>query len=261
MKTACITGATSGIGKAVAFRLAQENRNLILTGRRKERLEQLKKEVEALYDVQVYTLPFDVRKYDEVCRAFESLPGEWQAIETLVNNAGLAAGLDPLHEGVVDDWEQMIDTNIKGLLYVTRVVSPGMVARQSGHIINIGSIAGKEVYPNGAVYCATKHAVEALSKGMRMDLLPYGIRVTQICPGAVETEFSLVRFKGDSHRAGQVYDGFVPLSATDIAEAVAFAVAQPPHVNIQDILVMPTAQAAVTRIHKTGINCGNDKNA
>jgi NADP-dependent 3-hydroxy acid dehydrogenase YdfG len=250
MRTTCITGATSGIGEAVAFRLARENRNLIVTGRRKERLEQLKKEIETAYGIRVYTLSFDVRNYDEVRRAFDSLPGEWQEIETLVNNAGLAVGLDPLHEGVVDDWERMIDTNIKGLLYVTRVVSPGMVSRQSGHIINIGSIAGKEVYPNGAVYCATKHAVDALSKGMRMDLLPYGVRVTQICPGAVETEFSLVRFKGDQHRADRVYDGFVPLSAADIAEAVGFAVTQPPQVNIQDLLVMPTAQAAATRFHK-----------
>ncbi|MDR2765249.1 MAG: SDR family oxidoreductase [Tannerella sp.] len=254
MKTACITGATSGIGEAVAFRLAKENMNLILTGRREERLEKLKKEIEAARGVRVHTLSFDVRNYDEVRRAFDSLPDEWQEMETLVNNAGLAVGLDPLHEGAVDDWERMIDTNIKGLLYVTRVVSPAMVARKSGHIVNIGSIAGKEVYPNGAVYCATKHAVDALSKGMRMDLLPHGIRVTQICPGAVETEFSLVRFKGDQHRADQVYDGFVPLSAADIAEAVGFAVTQPPHVNIQDLLVMPTAQAAATRFHKTSNN-------
>ncbi|MDR1676350.1 MAG: SDR family NAD(P)-dependent oxidoreductase [Tannerella sp.] len=252
MKTACITGATSGIGEAVAFRLARENMNLIITGRRKERLEKLKKAIETACDVRVYTLSFDVRNYGEVCRAFDSLPGEWQEMEILVNNAGLAVGLEPLHEGAVDDWERMIDTNIKGLLYVTRVVSPGMVARQSGHIINIGSIAGKEVYPHGAVYCATKHAVDALSKGMRMDLLPYGVRVTQICPGAVETEFSLVRFNGDQHRADRVYDGFVPLSAADIAEAVGFAVTRPPHVNLQDVLVMPAAQAAATRFHKTG---------
>ncbi|MDR2138691.1 MAG: SDR family NAD(P)-dependent oxidoreductase [Tannerella sp.] len=251
VKTACITGATSGIGEAVAFRLAAENMNLIITGRRKERLESLKKEIEAARGVRVYPLPFDVRNCDEVCRAFDSLPGEWREIETLVNNAGLAVGLDPLHEGAVEDWERMIDTNIKGLLYVTRAVSPGMVARKSGHIINIGSIAGKEVYPNGAVYCATKHAADALSKGMRMDLLPYGIRVTQICPGATATEFSLVRFKGDRRRAAQVYDGFVPLSAADIAEAVGFAVSRPPHVNIQDLLIMPTAQAAATCFHKT----------
>jgi NADP-dependent 3-hydroxy acid dehydrogenase YdfG len=254
VKTACITGATSGIGEAIAFRLARENMNLIVTGRREERLARLKKEIEALCGVQVYALSFDVRNYGEVCRAFGSLPDGWQEIETLVNNAGLAVGLDPLHEGAVDDWERMIDTNIKGLLYVTRAVSPGMVARKSGHIINIGSIAGKEVYPDGAVYCATKHAVDALSKGMRMDLLPHGIRVTQICPGAVETEFSLVRFKGDRRRADRVYDGFVPLSAADIAEAVGFAVTRPPHVDVQDLLVMPTAQAAATRFHKTEEN-------
>jgi NADP-dependent 3-hydroxy acid dehydrogenase YdfG len=232
---------------------------LIITGRRKERLEQLKKAIEAVRDVRVLPLSFDVRNYGEVHRAFDSLPGEWQEVETLVNNAGLAVGLDPLHRGDVDDWERMIDTNIKGLLYVTRAVSPGMVARKSGHIINIGSIAGKEVYPGGAVYCATKHAVDALSKGMRMDLLPYGIRVTQICPGAVETEFSLVRFKGDRRRADRVYDGFVPLSAADVAEAVAFALAQPPQVNIQDVLVMPAAQAAATRFHKDGEEVNDER--
>ncbi|MDR1337111.1 MAG: SDR family oxidoreductase [Tannerella sp.] len=252
VKTACITGATSGIGEAIAFRLARENMNLIITGRREERLAHLKKELETVCGVQAYPLSFDVRNYGEVLRAFDSLPDGWREIETLVNNAGLAVGLDPLHEGAVDDWERMIDTNIKGLLYVTRAVSPGMVARKSGHIINIGSIAGKEVYPGGAVYCATKHAVDALSKGMRMDLLPCGIRVTQICPGAVETEFSLVRFRGDRRRADRVYDGFAPLSAADIAEAVGFAVTRPPHVDVQDVLVMPTAQAAATRFHKTG---------
>jgi NADP-dependent 3-hydroxy acid dehydrogenase YdfG len=251
METACITGATSGIGKAVAFRLAKENMNLIITGRRKERLCLLKNEIETAFGVKVHVLSFDVRNYDEVCTAFDGLPDEWKVVDVLVNNAGLAVGLDPLHRGNVDDWERMIDTNVKGLLYVTRAVSPGMVARKSGHIVNIGSIAGKEVYPNGAVYCATKHAVDALSQGMRMDLLAYGVRVTQICPGAVETEFSLVRFKGDQHRADQVYDGFVPLSAGDIAEAVGYAVTRPAHVNIQDLLVMPAAQAAATRFRKT----------
>jgi len=168
----------------------------------------------------------------------------------LVNNAGLAAGFDPIHTASLTDWEQMIDTNIKGLLYVTRVVSPAMVARKSGHIINIGSMAGKAVYPNGSVYCATKHAVKALNTGMRMDLLPYGIRVTEICPGAVDTEFSLVRFKGDQQRADKVYQGFTPLYAEDIAESAYFAVSQPPHVNIQDVLIMPTAQADPTMIHR-----------
>lgn len=250
-KTVFITGATSGIGRATAVRLAKEKYRLILTGRRNERLEELKNELTRQYGCEVHTLCFDVRRYDEVQTAVAELPSTWQAIDVLVNNAGLAVGLEPLHEGVVDDWERMIDTNIKGLLYVTRTISPGMVDRKSGHIINIGSIAGKGVYPKGAVYCATKHAVDALNKGMRMDLLPYGIRVTQICPGAVETEFSVVRFKGDRNRADKVYDGFRPLTADDIAEAVSYALSQPPHVNVQDILVMPSAQADGTLFHRT----------
>jgi NADP-dependent 3-hydroxy acid dehydrogenase YdfG len=250
MKTVLVTGATSGIGKAIAIRLAKEKNNLIITGRRKERLDELKKELETGFNVNVLILTFDVRKYDEVEKAVNSLPDEWKKIDILVNNAGLAVGLDPVHQGVVDDWERMIDTNVKGLLYVTRAISPGMVARKSGHIINIGSVAGKGVYPNGAVYCATKHAVDALSKGMRIDFLPYGIKVTQICPGAVETEFSLVRFKGNQNRADQVYQGFDPLVAEDIADAVCFAVSQPPHVDIQDLLIMPTAQADGNLFHK-----------
>jgi len=250
MKTTLITGATSGIGKAIALRLAKEKFTLILTGRRSDRLEELKKELERDYETKVHTLCFDVRVYEQVEKAINSLPDEFQPIDILVNNAGLAAGFDPIHTASLSDWEQMIDTNIKGLLYVTRVVSPAMVARKSGHIINIGSMAGKAVYPNGSVYCATKHAVKALNTGMRMDLLPYGIRVTEICPGAVETEFSLVRFKGDQQRADKVYQGFTPLYAEDIAESVYFAVSQPPHVNIQDILIMPTAQAEPTMIHR-----------
>jgi len=243
MKTAFITGATSGIGKAVALRLAKEGIRLIINGRRRDRLDELKTTIGSMYGVETIALPFDVRNYGDVQQAFDSLPEGWRDIDILVNNAGLAVGLEPLHEGVVDDWERMIDTNIKGLLYVTRVVSPVMVSRQSGHIINIGSIAGRNVYPNGGVYCATKYAVGALSQAMRMDFLPYGIRVTQICPGAVETEFSIVRFKGDRDRADRVYEGFEPLGAADIAEAVAYAVLQPPHVDIQDVLVMPSAQA------------------
>ena len=250
MKTALITGATSGIGKAIALRLAREKYRLILTGRRNERLEELKNEIEGTYETKVHTLCFDVRVYDQVEKALSALPDEFQPIDTLVNNAGLAAGLEPVHTGTLSDWEQMIDTNIKGLLYVTRVVSPGMVARKSGHIVNIGSLAGKTVYPNGAVYCATKHAVKALSEGMRMDFLPYGIRVTEVCPGAVDTEFSLVRFKGNQQRADKVYEGFEPLVAEDIAETVYFAVSQPPHVNIQDILINPVAQANATMIHR-----------
>ena len=250
MKTALITGATSGIGKAIALRLARENYALILTGRRNDRLEELKREIERDCETKAHTLCFDVSVYAQVEKAINTLPDEWQTIDVLVNNAGLAAGLDPIHTGSLSDWEQMIDTNIKGLLYVTRVVSPGMVVRKSGHIINIGSISGKKVYPNGAVYCATKHAVKALNEGMRMDFLPYGIRVTEICPGAVDTEFSLVRFKGDQQRADKVYQGFTPLIANDIAEAVYYAVSQPPHITIQDVLIMPTAQADVTMIHR-----------
>jgi len=249
-KIALITGATSGLGKAIALRLGKEGYNLIITGRRKDKLEELDKEISINYGSTVFPLCFDVRKYDEVEAALGNLPEKWKNIDVLVNNAGLAVGLDPIYKGEVDDWERMIDTNVKGLLYVTRVVTPVMVERCSGHIINIGSIAGKTVYPNGAVYCATKYAVNALHQGMRMDLLPYNIRVTQICPGAVETEFSLVRFKGDKGRADQVYTGYENLVADDIAESVYFAISQPPHVDIQDMLVMPTAQATGNMFHK-----------
>lgn len=249
-KIALITGATSGLGKAIALRLAKEGYDVIITGRRKEKLEELEKEIEVKYESRVYSLCFDIRVYDQVETAIASLPQDWQHIDVLVNNAGLAVGLDPIQQGVVEDWERMIDTNIKGLLYMTRVVSPGMVARRSGHIINMGSIAGKAVYPNGGVYCATKYAVNALSQGMRMDMLPYGIRVTQICPGAVETEFSLVRFKGNQGKADSVYTGYESLVADDIANAVYYAVTQPAHVDIQDMLVMPTAQATGNMFHK-----------
>ena len=248
-----ITGATSGIGRATARILAQDGHHLILTGRRRERLEALRDELTRDYPkCHVLTLTFDVRRRDAVDEAIASLPENWRAIDTLVNNAGLAVGLEPLHEGDPDDWERMIDTNIKGLLYVTRAVAPGMVARRAGHIVNLGSIAGREVYPGGAVYCATKHAVRALSQGMRQDLLPYGIRVSLICPGAVETEFSLVRFKGDNQRAASVYDGYTPLTADDIARTIRFALAAPAHVDLQDILVMPTAQADARTVHRGG---------
>lgn len=251
-KIALITGATSGIGKAIALKLAKESYDIIMTGRRKERLEELKAELTKAYNIRVLTLNFDIRIYNEVEKSFSNLPKEWQDIDVLVNNAGLAVGLNPIHQGVIDDWERMIDTNIKGLLYMTRLVSPGMADRKNGHIINICSIAGKDVYANGNVYCATKHAVDALSKGIRIDLLPYGIKVTQICPGAVETEFSLVRFKGDDNRAKEVYKGFTPLYANDIAEAVYYAVSQPKHIDIQDVLIMPTAQADGSTFHKEG---------
>lgn len=248
-----ITGATSGIGRATARILAQDGHHLILTGRRRERLEALRDELTRDYPkCHVLTLTFDVRRRDAVDEAIASLPENWRAIDTLVNNAGLAVGLEPLHEGDPDDWERMIDTNIKGLLYVTRAVAPGMADRRAGHIVNLGSIAGREVYPGGAVYCATKHAVRALSQGMRQDLLPYGIRVSLICPGAVETEFSLVRFKGDNQRAASVYDGYTPLTADDIARTIRFALTAPAHVDLQDILVMPTAQADARTVHRGG---------
>lgn len=243
-KIALITGATAGIGYETAFLLAQNSYNLILTGRRKERLETIKNQLESNFNCNVLTLNFDVRKRKEVELALSSLPEEWKAIDVLINNAGLAAGLGPVNSADVDDWEAMIDTNVKGLLYMTRIVSPWMIAKQSGHIINISSIAGKEAYPNGSVYCGTKHAVAAITKAMRIELMPSGIKVSSIAPGAVETEFSLVRFRGDEEKAAQVYKGFIPLSAKDIAETILFVLSRPPHVNIDDLLIMPTNQAS-----------------
>lgn len=242
-KIALITGATSGIGRAVADIFAENKYNLIVTGRRSERLQELKAALERQHGISVLALCFDVRNNDEVVRNIESLPVEWRNIDVLVNNAGLAVGLNHIQDGVLDDWERMIDTNIKGLLYVTRAVSPLMIARNSGHIVNICSIAGKEVYENGNVYCATKHAVDALSKAMRIDMLGHNIKVTNICPGAVETEFSIVRFKGDTQRAAGTYRGIEPLTGRDIAECIYFAVSLPQHVCINDIMIMPTAQA------------------
>ena len=242
-KTALITGATSGIGRAVADIFAENKYNLIVTGRRSERLQELKAALERQHGIEVLALCFDVRDNDEVVRNIASLPVEWRNIDVLVNNAGLAVGLNHIQDGVLDDWERMIDTNIKGLLYVTRAVSPLMVARNSGHIVNICSVAGKEVYENGNVYCATKHAVDALSKAMRIDMLGHNIKVTNICPGAVETEFSIVRFKGDTQRAAGTYKGIEPLTGRDIAECIYFAVSLPKHVCINDMMIMPTAQA------------------
>ncbi len=245
-----ITGASSGIGEACARRFAQQGFRLILTARREDRLEALSEALQQEYTCDILTLCFDVRDRESCQAMLENLPEEWAEIDILINNAGLAVGLNPLHEGDWDDWERMIDTNIKGLLYISRILAPRMVAQGHGHIVNIGSIAGREVYPNGVVYSATKHAVDALTKGMRMDLLPQGIRVSQIAPGAVETEFSLVRFKGDAEKAGKVYQGYQPLRAEDIAEAAWFITQQPPHVNINDMLIMPTAQAAALVWHK-----------
>jgi NADP-dependent 3-hydroxy acid dehydrogenase YdfG len=249
-KIALITGATSGIGEACAHLFARENYNLVLTGRRSDRLEKLAKKLNTKYNTEIAVSSFDVRSREEVVSNLEALPAKWKKVNVLVNNAGLSQGLDPIQNGSFDDWDTMIDTNIKGLLYVSKVVSGWMVENKLGHIINLGSIAGKEVYPNGNVYCATKSAVDALNKAMRIDLLPHGIKVTGIHPGAVETEFSEVRFKGDKERAKKVYDGFEPLVAEDIAETIWFAVSRPAHVNINELVVMPTAQASAAIISR-----------
>ncbi|MDB4903016.1 MAG: NAD(P)-dependent oxidoreductase [Mucilaginibacter sp.] len=249
-KIALITGASSGIGEACAELFANEHYDLILTGRRLDRLENLAKKLNTKYDIDVVVSSFDIRNRDEVLSSLEGLPSKWKKVDVLINNAGLSQGLDPIQNGSLDDWDTMIDTNIKGLLYVSKVVSNWMISNKFGHIINIGSIAGKEVYQNGNVYCATKHAVDALNKAMRIDLLPHGIKVTAIHPGAVETEFSEVRFKGDKERAKKVYDGFEPLVAVDIAETIWFAVSRPAHVNINELIVMPTAQAAASIIFR-----------
>jgi hypothetical protein len=242
MKTALITGATAGIGRATAILLANSGYRVIITGRRKERLEELTSDIGNVQ--QVHMLAFDIRSRNEVENAIVTLPKEWRSIDVLVNNAGLAAGLNPLQEGSVDDWEQMLDTNVKGLLYITRIVSNMMIEQGHGHIVNIGSIAGVQAYENGNVYCASKHAVHALSQGMRIDMLKHGIKVTEIRPGLAETEFSLVRFKGDADSAKKPYIGLVPLSGHDIAEAILFAITRPPHVNINDLEITPTAQAS-----------------
>lgn len=249
-KIVLISGATSGIGEALAWKFAENNYNLILTGRRKERLEKIKTELTDKFDVDVLILNFDVRHLSEVENAVQSIPETWQKIDVLINNAGLAAGVTPVQEGIYDDWERMIDTNVKGLLYLSRTIIPFMKARKKGHIINIGSIAGKQVYPNGNVYCGTKAAVQSITEGMRIDLVNYGIKVTQIAPGAVETEFSLVRFKGDSEAAKNIYKGYKPLSGKDIADVTYYTTTLPEHVCINDLLVTPTAQANTYIYHK-----------
>jgi 3-hydroxy acid dehydrogenase/malonic semialdehyde reductase len=246
-KTAIITGATAGIGEATAIEFANLGFTLILTGRRKERLTKLKAELESKYKISVSIHSFDIRVKAEVENFCRHEIGDI-SIDVLVNNAGLASGLSPLHEGNVDDWEKMIDTNVKGLLYITREIAPRMVVQQSGHIINVGSIAGVEVYPNGNVYCATKHAVKAISEGLRKELYDKGIKVTNVAPGMVETEFSIVRFYGDENRANAVYDGVEALAAKDIADCISFAVTRPKHVNIADMLVLPTDQGSATQV-------------
>jgi NADP-dependent 3-hydroxy acid dehydrogenase YdfG len=243
MKTALITGATSGFGEAIAYRLAKLNYQLIITGRRQERLSNLKNELINTYKIDVVDLCFDVRDHAACKEAVLSLPENFKNIDLLINNAGLAAGASPFNESLMSDFEQMIDTNVKGLLYMTELIIPTMIERKSGHIINISSIAGVEVYPNGHVYCATKHAVNAITKGLRLDLVKYGIRVSSVSPGMAETEFSIVRYHGDTEKAKNVYQGIAPLCADDIADSVEFIVTRPGHVCIQDILLTPTQQA------------------
>jgi NADP-dependent 3-hydroxy acid dehydrogenase YdfG len=248
-KITLITGATSGIGRSCAYLFAQNNHDLILIGRRKNRLDEISGELKSNYNIQVLQLTLDVRDNEAVKKAISTLPDEWKLIEILINNAGLAVGLNTLQDGDVDDWERMIDTNIKGLLYMSRAVLPMFVQQNRGHVINIDSIAGKEVYTNGNVYCASKHAVDALTKSMR-DLVKHGVKVTQVAPGAIETEFSLVRFKGDKDKADNIYKGFKPLSPDDIANVVYYTTTLPAHVNINDIVIMPTAQASATVFNK-----------
>jgi len=249
-KTVLITGATSGIGLATARKFAKENFKLILCGRRQERLDHLKAELSAL--TEVTTLNYDVRDQKEVNKALESLPLEFKDIQILINNAGNAHGLDFIQEGSSQDWDAMLDINVKGLLYVSQPIIQQMIKNKDGHVINIGSTAGKEVYPKGNVYCASKHAVDAINQGMRMDLNQHGIRVGAINPGLVETEFSKVRFKGDDERADKVYKGFKALQPEDIADIIHFTVTRPYHVNIADLVVMPTAQASSTVVKKSG---------
>lgn len=247
---ALITGSTSGIGKASAEIFARNGYDLIITGRRKDRLEALSYELKKKFKIKTLALSFDIRHLKEVIKYLTALPEEWKKIDVLLNNAGLASGLSSIQEGSMDDWEMMIDTNVKGLLYVTRHIAPLMIQNGRGHILNVASIAGKQVYPNGNVYCATKFAVDALSQAMRIDMIQHGIRVTNIAPGLVETEFSIVRFHGNAERAKQTYSGFQPLRAEDIAETIFWCASRPAHVNINDVVITPTAQANAYVINK-----------
>jgi 3-hydroxy acid dehydrogenase/malonic semialdehyde reductase len=249
-KIVFITGASSGIGRSCVKAFAAQGARLILAARRAEWLERLAVELKTEHGPDILVLKLDVRDPEAVAAAVSGLTAEWAAIEVLVNNAGLSRGLDKLHEGKPQDWDEMIDTNIKGLLYVSRAVIPGMVARGRGHVINIGSIAGREVYPGGNVYCATKFAVNALTKGMRLDLNGTGVRVSTVDPGLTETEFSVVRFHGEEERAGKVYQGYTPLAPEDIADAVVYCATRPMHVDVAEMLVLPTAQASTTMLHK-----------
>lgn len=245
-----ITGASSGFGMAIAKSFAEQGAKIIVAARRTERLNDLKKEMEKKFDGKILVITLDVKNQQQVEEKISSLPNKWKTIDILVNNAGLSRGLDRIYEGKITDWEEMIDTNVKGLLYVTRVILPEMVKRNSGHIINIGSTAGHEMYPNGNVYAATKFAVFALSKGMKMDLLGTKIRVSSVDPGMAETEFSEVRFRGDTERAKKVYLGMTPLQAEDVAEAVLFCATRPAHVNINEIIMMPTDQSGSMMVHR-----------
>lgn len=243
MSTIFITGATAGFGEAAAELFAKNGWNIIISGRRKERLEKLQTALSSKYNVQILPLSFDVRNLKEVQNAIGSLQGQWKEIDVLLNNAGLAAGRGPIQDGLYEDWEQMIDTNVKGLLYMTKEIAPLMIARNKGHIINVASLAGWESYGGGNIYCGTKHAVRAISRSARIDLLPHHIKVSVISPGAADTEFSLVRFRGDEKKANAVYEGFQPLKAEDVANSIYFMATQPPHVNIEEIFILPTAQA------------------
>lgn len=249
-KTILITGATSGFGKAIAETFAAAQWNCIITGRRADRLESFATELEQKFDIAVHTLRFDVQDRKAVFTAIESLPQNWQRIDVLVNNAGLALGRDPFDQANLDDWDTMMDTNVKGLMYVSKAVLPLMIARKTGHIINIGSTAGKEVYKDGNAYCASKHAVDAISKAMRIDLLPHRIKVTAIHPGAADTEFSIVRFKGDENKAAAVYEGYQPLVAKDIADTAFYCANLPEHVCINDLTITCLAQANSFYLHK-----------
>ncbi|MBI3501373.1 MAG: SDR family oxidoreductase [Bacteroidetes bacterium] len=247
---ALITGATSGIGKSSAEIFAKNGYDLIITGRRNDRLEKISDELRKKFKVKVLTLNFDVCNRKEVEKNISSLKKEWKKIDVLLNNAGLASGLSPIQEGDIDDWEKMIDTNVKGLLYVTRMIAPLMIQNKKGHIINVASLAGKQAYPKGNVYCATKFAVDALSQSMRIDMLEHGIRVTNIAPGLVETEFSIVRFHGNAERAKSTYANIQPLTANDIAEIIFWCASRPAHVNINDVVITPTAQANAYLVHR-----------
>ncbi len=249
-KIVFITGATSGIGEASAYALAEQGANLIITARRSNILEKLKTAIKTKYGVKVFIIKLDVKNKQEVEWAINSLPDEWKNIDILLNNAGLAKGLNKIYEDDIENWEEMIDTNVKGLLYVTRAIVPGMVQRESGHIINIGSTAGHEAYPKGHVYCATKHAVNAITKSLRIDVIDKNIRVSTVDPGAVETNFSNVRFLGDKEKAKSMYKGLIPLVAQDVAEAVVFCATRPPHANIAEIIMMPTQQASALIFHR-----------